>query len=263
MRKNIRKIHSTNNTTEKNRKRTGLAEAIVAAAVCLAIFLLVIIARLFAPAEEIPELTIESLTSETAAEELLSSEITLPISLAENLLLTGLYAADALFPEDGSNTPGENLLCAVVRNDSKQTLEYMTFTLTCGEEAYEFSVTTLPPSTEVYAFEKNAAKAPERITELTAECPIRLFFAEEPTRMEEQLEFTVNDGSIEVKNITDTPTDQEIQVYYKNTENLAYFGGITYFLRVPAGLAPGETYNAYAANASKARTEVMFVKYGN
>ena len=70
-------------------------------------------------------------------------------------------------------------------------------------------------------------------------------------------------GSIDIKNITDTPTDREIKVYYKNTENLAYFGGITYFLRVPAGLAPGETYNGYAANASTSRTEVMFVKYGN
>lgn len=247
----------------KLRLPMGTAEAITAAGICIIGLLLVVIVRLFAPAEETPAFTMETLPSETDVPELLSSDITLPIQLADNLSLTGLYAADALFPEDGSNTAYENLLCAVVKNDSDKTLEYMTFTLTCGTETYEFSVTTLPPSTEVYAFEKNAAKAPEKITELTADCPIQLFFTEEPTLMEEQLEFTVNDGSIEVKNITDIPTDREIQVYYKNTENLAYFGGITYFFRVPAGLAPGETYNGYAANANKARTEVMFVKYGN
>lgn len=251
--------------TKKTNIPNGLTEAIAAIGIFFVIIFVIILARVSPPPENNnrSETTATVAAAETNTLQLLAPDVTLPLALADGISLTELVAADAFFPEDGSNTPGENLLCAVVRNDSKQTLEYMTFTLTCGEEAYEFSVTTLPPSTEVYAFEKNAAKAPEKITELTAECPIRLFFAEEPTRMEEQLEFTVNDGSIEVKNITDTPTDQEIQVYYKNTENLAYFGGITYFLRVPAGLAPGETYNAYAANASKARTEVMFVKYGN
>lgn len=241
----------------------GFVEAFVAIGIFFVLVLIVIVINILNSFEETPEITVETVPNESVPQELLSSDITLPIEITDGITLTGLYAADALFPEDGSNTAYENLLCAVVKNDSEKTLEYMTFTLTCGTETYEFSVTTLPPSTEVYAFEKNAAKAPEKITELTADCPIQLFFTEEPTLMEEQLEFTVNDGSIEVKNITDTPTDREIQVYYKNTENLAYFGGITYFFRVPAGLAPGETYNGYAANANKARTEVMFVKYGN
>lgn len=241
----------------------GILEGIAGIGVFLTLVLIIVIIRMTSLEDDTPEITAEILSTETESQVLLASNVTLPIHIADKISLTGLYAANVIFPEDGSNTPSENLLCAVVRNDSNQTLEYMTFTLTCGAETYEFSVTTLPPSTEVYAFEKNAAKAPERITELTAECSIQLFFAEEPTRMEEQLEFTVNDGSIKVKNITDAPIDHEIQVYYKNTENLAYFGGITYFLRVPAGLKPGETYSGYAANASKNRTEVMFVKYGN
>ena len=253
---------------KRNTKKTNIPNGLTEAIAAIVIFFVIIFVIILARVSPLPENNNRSETTATVAAaetntlQLLAPDVTLPLALADGISLTELVAADALFPEDGSNTPGENLLCAVVRNDSKQTLEYMTFTLTCGEEAYEFSVTTLPPSTEVYVFEKNAAAAPEQIMELTADVPIQLFFDEEPELMEEELEITVRDGTIDIKNISDTPIDREIQVYYKNTENLAYFGGITYFLRVPAGLAPGEVYNGYAANASMARTEVMFVKYG-
>ena len=253
----------------KKKKRTksiflpGQAEALVVFGILLAVILVIIIVNLRAPAEEPPEIFVETVPAEETEHTILAPEITLPLPLAEGISLTGLYTADALFPEDGSNTPAENLLCAVVRNDSDRTLEYIAFTLRCGEVLYEFSVTTLPPSCEVYTFEKNAAKAPDRVDELIPETQVYLFFAEEPVLHKEQLEITVHDGSIDVKNISDAAIGSEIQVYYKNTENLAYFGGITYFFRVPAGLAPGATYNGYAANASTARTEVMFVKYGS
>lgn len=247
----------------QSRLPLGAIEGIAAIGIFLVLALIIIVVQLFNPPDTTPSIPVETVTAETISQELLSSDVTLPIPIADGITLTGLYAADAKFPEDGSNTETENLLCAVVKNDSGKTLEYLTFTLTSGTETYDFSVTTLPPSCEVYVFEKNAAQAPEKITDLSAECQIELFFAEEPTLMEDQLELTVRNGTIDVKNITDTPTEHEIQVYYKNTENLAYFGGITYFLRVPAGLSPGETYSGYASNASTARTEVMFVKYGN
>lgn len=240
----------------------GVPEAIIVFSVLLAVFLIIFLANLFAPPADFPEKETESAADANNRQELLSPDITLPLALGDGIFLTGLYAVDAVFPEDGSNAPGENLLCAVINNKSGKTLEYMTFNLTADESTYEFSVTTLPSSCDVYVFEKYAAQAPEEIAALTAETQIQLFFDEEPELMEEELEITVRDGTIDIKNISDTPIDREIQVYYKNTENLAYFGGITYFLRVPAGLAPGEVYNGYAANASMARTEVMFVKYG-
>lgn len=241
----------------------GVAEGIVAIGILFVLVIVIIVIKLFNSAEETPEISLGTISAETAPKELLSPEVTLPIQITDGITLTDLYAADAKFPEDGSNTDSENLLCAVVKNDSDKTLEYLAFTLTCGTETYDFSITTLPPSCEVYVFEKSAAQAPEKITAVSAECQVELFFTEEQTLMDDELAFTIKDGTIDIKNITDAPIDHEIQVYYKNTENLAYFGGITYFLRVPAGLKPGETYSGYAANASKNRTEVMFVKYGN
>ena len=256
--------HSMKKTTpKKSRLPAGVPEALAAIGIFLAVFLAIVIIRYNSTPAETPEDTAVTIPVETSAEKSIADNITLPLTLADGISLTGMYAVDALFPEDGSNAGGTNLLCCVVKNDTDKTLEYMTFTLTTGEETYEFALSTLPPACELYAFEKNAAEAPEKITDLTAETQIQLFFDEELTLMKDQLEITIGNGSIDVKNITDTPTDREIQVYYKNTENLAYFGGITYFLRVPAGLAPGETYNGYAANASTSRTEVMFVKYGN
>ena len=240
----------------------GLPEAIVVFAICIAVFLVILIIRLSALDSAPPEALTETVSVDVQ-QDILAQDITLPLVLGEGITLTGLHAADALFPEDGSNAPSENLLCAVVHNDTQQTLEYMTFTLQNGDETYDFSVSTLPPGKDVYVFEKNAAQVPEKITELQTECQVLLFFTEEPDLMEDTLEITVQDGSIAVKNITDVPIGHEIQVYYKNTENLAYYGGITYFMRVPAGLAAGETYSGYASNASTARTEVMFVKYGN
>lgn len=258
------------NKANKKKKKTqgavgnsGTAEAIVAFGIFFALVLVIVIVRQPDLFEKTPETTVDTVGVEAVQPELLAGDITLPLQVTDGISLIGLYAADAVFPEDGSNTETENVLCSALKNTSDKTLEYLTFTLKCGEEIYEFSVTTLPPSSEVYVFEKNAAEAPEHIDELMAETQIKLFFAEEPTLMEDELEITVRNGSIDIKNITDVPIKREIQVYYKNTEDGAYFGGITYFLRVPAGLKPGETYNGYAANASVTRTEVMFVKYGN
>lgn len=247
----------------KTRLPAGAAEAIVVGIIILAVLLIILLSNLLTPSAEVPPIETETVGIDDVPTTLLSPDITLPMPLADGISLTGLYAVDALFPEDGSNRAVENLLCGVIRNDSDKTLEYMVFNLTSGGNTYEFSATTLPPASEMYVFEKNAAAAPEQIMELTADVPIQLFFSEEPELMEDQLEITVKNGTIDIKNITDAPMEHEIQVYYKNTENLAYFGGITYFLRVPAGLAPGETYSGYASNASTARSEVMFVKYGN
>ncbi len=257
------KTENKKKSVNKNGAPSGLVEAIVAVGIFVAVILSIVIIKICAPAEGTPEPPVDTTVHEAAQPELLSADITLPMQLTDGISLTGVYAADALFPEDGSNAECDNLICAALKNTSDKTLEYMTFALQCGEETYEFSVTTLPPSAEVYVFEKNAARAPEHIDEMTAETQIKLFFAEEPTLMEDALEITVRNGNIDIKNITDVPIDREIQVYYKNTEGGAYFGGITYFLRVPAGLKPGEVYCGYAANASAARTEVMFVKYGN
>ena len=247
---------------KKNRLPAGVTEALAAFGLILAVILLVV---LFRPPEQPPQAPVQTTAATTtAAEQFVRLEVDgLPLSLGGGISLTGLYAADAVFPEDGSSRPVENVLCAVVRNDSGKTLEYMTFTLQCGEELREFSVTTLPASREAYVFEKNAAQAPQTTAELKAESQIQLFFDEEPQLMEDQLRITVRNGSIEVCNISDAAIKHEIQVYYKNTRANAYFGGITYFLRIPEGLAEGETYNAYAAHADVDRSEVMFVKYGN
>ena len=55
--------------------------------------------------------------------------------------------------------------------------------------------------------------------------------------------------------------DKEISVFYKTASGDTYIGGITYRLRVPAGLAAGEEYLGNAKHASEKMSKVMFVTY--
>ena len=184
-----------------------------------------------------------------------------PIELGKGLVLSGLSAASGGFPEDGSDTPVDNMLCAVFTNSGKSTLQYASVGVILNGTPYSFELTTIPPGKSVYAFDLDMQPAPESISSVSAAAEYLVLFPEEPTLDPQRLEITVTDGKIAVKNISGEKIDKDVFVYYKRVVDGTYLGGITYRARIGT-LGVGQETVGFSSHAGK-DTELMFVTYGN
>lgn len=184
-----------------------------------------------------------------------------PIDLGDGLVLDKLSAAAGAFPEDGSDTPSDNMLCATFTNNAQTTLQYAKLTVTLNGSDYTFELTTIPPGKSVYAFDLAMQPAPESIDSVSAAAEYLVFFPEEPTVDAQRLQISFSGGNIAVKNISDENIDKDIFVYYKRVVEGAYLGGITYRARIGTLAAGQETVglSSHAGNDA----ELMFVTYGN
>lgn len=184
------------------------------------------------------------------------------IDLGSGLKLIELSETTGNFPEDGSDEFVDKMLSAMFINEGETTIQYASVQVRVGEENFSFAFSTLPAGKRIRVFEADKKSISETAGDVAAEAEYIAYFQEEPSLHEEELEFTVSDGVITVKNISETDIDKEISVFYKSVSGDTYMGGITYRLRVPAGLAAGEKYQGNAVHAFENLTKVMFVTYG-
>lgn len=184
------------------------------------------------------------------------------IDLGENLKLTDISETTGEFPEDGSDELIEKMLMATFVNEGENTIQYSVVQITIGEEVFSFEFSTLPAGKSVCVFEANKKSLSSKARNISAKAEYIAYFQEEPSLYEDELGITVTDGTIKVQNISGREIDKEISVFYKNVSGDTFIGGITYRLRVPAGLAAGEEYQGSARHVSEKMTKVMFVTYG-
>ena len=184
-----------------------------------------------------------------------------PMELGSGLKLTRLSEVTGNFPEDGSDEFVESMLAATFLNEGDRTIQYASVKVTVGEETFSFVFSTLPEGKTVRVFEaekKNATGAPDAVS---AEIETIVYFPEEPSDYEQDLEITFYDGAILVKNRSEKDIEKEISVFYKTVSGDTFVGGITYRFRVPEGLASGESYRGNALHADDKMSKVMFVTY--
>ena len=184
------------------------------------------------------------------------------IDLGSGLKLTKLSEVTGNFPEDGSDEFVESMLAATFLNEGERTIQYASVKATAGEETYSFVFSTLPEGKSVRVFEANKKNLAGTPSTVSAEIETLAYFQEEPSIYENDLDITISDGVICVKNISEKDIDTEISVFYKTVSGDTFIGGITYRLRVPAGLASGEVYRGNAMHAAEKMSKVMFVTYG-
>ena len=207
--------------------------------------------------EEIPSQGLSSGASGQQAEA--SQEL---IDLGSGLILTKLSEVTGNFPEDGKDEFVERMLSATFFNDGEETIQYASVQVTVGEETYSFVLSTLPAGKSVRVFEADKKGLAESSGTISASLESFAYFQEEPSVHEDELAITVSDGTISVRNISGADIEKEISVFYKTVSGDTFIGGITYRLRVPAGLAAGDEYKGSAVHASEKASQVMFVTYG-
>ncbi|MBQ8368872.1 MAG: hypothetical protein IJY35_02700 [Clostridia bacterium] len=247
---------------------TGLPEFLAALGIVLVIVLLIPLIRGCSEAE-VPDEPIdaaEPIQPEPVSAAFIETPLafdgaTLPAEIDDGVFLTSLTSADGKFVEDGSDEAVTGVLCAVFSNTTDKTIEYMTAVVTVDGEEYRFAVTTLPAGSTVHTLESSRKPAPETVRNLTAEKEYLIWFTREISRHEDDLAYTITDGTIAITNVSGEDIASDIVVYYKNTYENTYMGGITYRVRVTGGLQAGESFNGYAPHATENDTRIMFTEW--
>lgn len=175
------------------------------------------------------------------------------------LEIKGISKYAGLFVEDGTDETVSDVCAVTVRNNAEKTVQYAHLTVTIGETAYEFDVTTLPPDAEVQLLELTRRPMPESTDGYTALVTMYAAFDAEPGMNADALEITTQDTAITVKNISGKDMGQ-VYVYYKVAYGELYLGGITYRVSVN-GLAAGQSTTCYAGHYSTEYSKLMFATY--
>ena len=187
-------------------------------------------------------------------EDVQSAEVSLP----HGLVLQDIGSYTGLYMEDGSNEVLSRILMITVRNDGEKTVQYAEIMLSGETETAHFSLTTLPPGQSAVLLEQNrmAYDGGREVAEI--EVNHVALFPEEPTLQEDKLKLQVQNGMLNVTNISGEDIAGDIMVYYKNASADMLYGGITYRVTVSGGLKAGEIRQIPARHLSEGGSRLMF-----
>ena len=183
-----------------------------------------------------------------------------PFLITEGVRVVEMFSYNGPYIEDGSNEPCENVCAVRIENTSETHYRYLRFSIVTADGAYTFSATTLFAGARMTVLCENRA-AYSKSTVLSNEILSIALFDRTPTVHIDSLLITYTDGFINVKNLTDE-TLSGVYVYYKDTDDFGYLGGITY--RTSFGdLEAGNTVQARASNIRAATGKVVFATYAD
>ncbi|MGN0467343.1 MAG: hypothetical protein ACI4GY_01290 [Acutalibacteraceae bacterium] len=188
------------------------------------------------------------------------SSLSLPYELSNGCEIAEIKSYDGPFVENGSDSEKKNVFAVVVKNTTGKHFQYVTLTLNIGGEDYNFEVTTLFDNSAVTVLEKSGKPfVNDKIETVNVDKSVEFGF--EPTVHPNELEITVMDGLMNVKNISGKDIDGNIYIYYKISDGDDWFGGITYRASTNSGLKAGELRQIPANHFKKETCKVVFVEY--
>ncbi len=271
-----------NKSTENGKKNLKIIITVAAAVVILAamlgiVFAIILVPRVteyemvqtdseaegassFAPVDTEIILTDEKAETEAPVEGYESIETALSqTDIGNGLTLVSIGTYSGEYIENGSDSEVENVMSIVVRNDSDKNIQYAEISVAAGDDFYNFSLTTLPIGSSVFLLE--IAKK-----EYDAEKLVRYAFSDSvavfPKGMDLMTDkFTVSgaDNYIMVTNNTDADFNGAVTVYYKQTKDGQYFGGITYSATAQNGVKAGKSVVIPSDHFKIDTSKLMFV----
>lgn len=159
------------------------------------------------------------------------------------------------YVEDGSDEEVSGVLAIVVTNISERFVQYSKITMTNGTDTAVFSLSNLPAgaSAVVLAEDRVSAEGTWSYQDDTTA------FIDAAETYPDIFEWQGGDYQISLRNKSGETYDQ-VYVYYKNTENGIYLGGITYRISFD-GIGPGQTMQKASKHFSGSNSHVMMIDY--
>ena len=149
-------------------------------------------------------------------------------------------------------------------NTGEKDIQLVRVYVTTSEKELFFEITTLPAGATVTVLEKDAQSLSEKEELLEFRAENRVDFAEKPSLHEDVFLLQANNGTINLKNISEKNIDSDIFVYYKKkADDGSYLGGITFRTRALGGLDAGVIAQLPASNFNLSDSEVLFVDYAD
>lgn len=173
------------------------------------------------------------------------------------LLSFGIYNGEYI--ENGEDCEVKGVAAAEVRNDGDKNIQYAEITVTAGDDKYFFKLTTLPKGSSVLLFENEKKEYdPASEPEYALSDSVAVFM-NEMSLMPDRFKITGTDGFLNITNITDKDFNGTVTVYFKQTRDGKYFGGITYSSTFTKGIKAGKSETISAKHFELSSCKVMFV----
>ena len=271
-----------NKSTENGKRNLKIIITVAAAVVILAamlgiVFAIILVPRVteyetvqtdseaegassFAPVDTEIILTDDKAETEAPVEGYESIETALSqTDIGNGLTLVSIGTYSGEYIENGSDSEVENVMSIVVRNDSDKNIQYAEISVAAGDDFYNFSLTTLPIGSSVFLLEiAKKEYDPEKLVRYAFSDSVAVF----PKGMDLMTDkFTVSgsDNYIMVTNNTDADFNGAVTVYYKQTKDGQYFGGITYSATAQNGVKAGKSVVIPSDHFKIDTSKLMFV----
>lgn len=162
------------------------------------------------------------------------------IDLGQGLVIRRLDRYSGIYMEDGSGELVQDVMMLLLENTSDRDLQLARIDVDYGDFTAEFEVTSLPAGEKAVLLERSRRAYTGAVW---ISCTARnvVFFAEPMDLEADRIELTGAEGTIRIRNLTAADIPGEVCIYYKNSAADLYYGGITYRVTVPEGIAAGET----------------------
>lgn len=174
------------------------------------------------------------------------------------ILRYGRYVG--LYMEDGSDDFVTDVMMIVVKNNSDKAIQYAKISLNGPAGEAVFTLTTLMPGDSVVVLE--AGRKPYLDTDVYNQAVLQnvAYFAEEPSRLEDQLLIQPLEGGFNITNISGQDITGRISVYFKDVAGGMYYGGITYVCNIEGGMKADEVRQIMSSNFTESGSQVVFVR---
>lgn len=181
--------------------------------------------------------------------------------LTDGLLLQGVGSYTGTFLEDGSGDQVTNVMIIQLKNTGKRDLQLANLSLTYSDDSAEFEITNLPAGATMIVLEKNRKPySEERYLNMSLENVA--YFNQNLDVDSDFYEITGANGSIYLKNVSDSAVEGDIYVTYKYFSDDVFFGGVTFRAKVAGGLKAGETKQISAAHFNPYHCVVVQIRTG-
>lgn len=178
------------------------------------------------------------------------------VMLAGDIKVSGFGEYVGSYVEDGTDEYVGNVAMITLENLGNTYVQLAQVTI---NDEYVFEVTTLFPGEKVIVLEKNRALYAEGTEVQNAEIGQVAVFDEAPTMCEEIVNVEVEENVLYISNVSGKEFKGG-KLFFKNTLDDKYLGGITYFVTLPE-LADGQGVQLVSSHFEEGRSELLFVTY--
>lgn len=150
-------------------------------------------------------------------------------------------------------------LAVVAENVSDDDVEYAVLTVKTADETLSFNVSAVLSGAKVVLLCNEAVKSDPYEVYTSWQIKDKVLFENPPVMNEDEIELSILDGSVSIKNISGKDIESDIVVYYKDKKEDLLNGSVTYKFSVDALKEGAQTY-VKAPELNEKNCQIIFTE---